>query len=198
MNSARDLCGESDPRKGGGKRVRTPVHLCPPPWRTSAEKEGRSHHQHPARAARRLAVRGGDTRGAASLRFSVADAENPSCPASNAEFRGSPTPQWRGLRPLREKRWTSKACHPSMSPPLLKRVTPIRRHMLAPRRQKSLIDPAPPEAVALLDRLLHRCHIVNIQGNSYRMRRHAELSIEIHPLANRLDSGSPAATEALS
>ncbi len=39
-------------------------------------------------------------------------------------------------------------------------------------------------AVALLDRLLHRCHIVNIRGNRYRMRRHAELSKVIHPLAS--------------
>ena len=31
-------------------------------------------------------------------------------------------------------------------------------------------------AAALLDRLFHRCHIVNIRGNSYRMRCHAELS----------------------
>jgi hypothetical protein len=36
-------------------------------------------------------------------------------------------------------------------------------------------------AAALLDRLLHRCHIVNIRGNSYRMRRHADLSKAIHP-----------------
>ena len=36
-------------------------------------------------------------------------------------------------------------------------------------------------AAALLDRLLHRCHMVNIRGNSYRMRRHAELSKAIHP-----------------
>ena len=38
-------------------------------------------------------------------------------------------------------------------------------------------------AAALLDRLLHRCHIVNIRGNSYRMRRHAELSKAIDPTA---------------
>ena len=50
----------------------------------------------------------------------------------------------------------------------------------------------------LLDRLLHRCHIVDIRGNSYRMRRHAELSKAIHPLENPIDGGSPAATEALS
>ena len=53
-------------------------------------------------------------------------------------------------------------------------------------------------AAALLDRLLHRCHIVNIRRNSYRMRRHAELSKAIHPLANPIAGGSPAATEALS
>ena len=47
-------------------------------------------------------------------------------------------------------------------------------------------------AAALLDRLLHRCHIVNIRGNSYRMRRHAELSKAIHPLASRIDADSQA------
>jgi len=30
-------------------------------------------------------------------------------------------------------------------------------------------------ATALIDRLLHHCHIVNIRGNSYRMRHHREL-----------------------
>ena len=30
----------------------------------------------------------------------------------------------------------------------------------------------PVEAAALIDRLLHHCHIVNIRGNSYRMREH--------------------------
>jgi len=30
-------------------------------------------------------------------------------------------------------------------------------------------------AAALIDRLLHRCHIVNIRGNSYRMREHQDL-----------------------
>lgn len=28
-------------------------------------------------------------------------------------------------------------------------------------------------AAALIDRLLHHCHIVNIRGNSYRVRHHA-------------------------
>jgi len=30
-------------------------------------------------------------------------------------------------------------------------------------------------AAALLDRVLHHCHIVNIRGNSYRMRKHTDL-----------------------
>ena len=40
-------------------------------------------------------------------------------------------------------------------------------------------------AAALPDRLPHRCHIVNIGGNSYRMRRRKDLSKAIHPAASR-------------
>jgi DNA replication protein DnaC len=36
-------------------------------------------------------------------------------------------------------------------------------------------------AGALIDRLLHHCHIVNIRGNSYRMRQHNELWQALHP-----------------
>ena len=53
-------------------------------------------------------------------------------------------------------------------------------------------------AAELPDRSLDPCHIVNIRGNSYRMRRHEELSKPIPTLANRMDGGSPAATEAMS
>jgi len=35
-------------------------------------------------------------------------------------------------------------------------------------------------AAALIDRLLHHCHIVNIRGNSYRMRQHTDLSKILH------------------
>ena len=35
-------------------------------------------------------------------------------------------------------------------------------------------------AAALLDRLLHHCHLVNIRGNSYRMRRRAALAQTLH------------------
>ncbi len=30
-------------------------------------------------------------------------------------------------------------------------------------------------AAALIDRIVHHCHILNIRGNSYRMRQHTEL-----------------------
>ena len=35
-------------------------------------------------------------------------------------------------------------------------------------------------AGALIDRLVHHCHIVNIRGNSFRLRQHAELARRLH------------------
>jgi hypothetical protein len=35
-------------------------------------------------------------------------------------------------------------------------------------------------AAAFIDRILHHCHIVNIRGNSYRMRQHTELWQAFH------------------
>ena len=35
-------------------------------------------------------------------------------------------------------------------------------------------------AAALIDRLLHHCHIINIRGNSYRMRAHSDLWKQLH------------------
>lgn len=35
-------------------------------------------------------------------------------------------------------------------------------------------------AAALIDRLLHHCHIINIRGNSFRMRHHTDLWKELH------------------
>jgi DNA replication protein DnaC len=35
-------------------------------------------------------------------------------------------------------------------------------------------------AAALIDRLVHHCHIVNIRGNSYRLRQHTELARQLH------------------
>src|SRR5437867_9965682 len=43
-------------------------------------------------------------------------------------------------------------------------------------------------AGALIDRLVHHCHIVNIRGNSYRMKNHAELYAVLTP---RAGSASP-------
>jgi hypothetical protein len=34
-------------------------------------------------------------------------------------------------------------------------------------------------AAALIDRLLHHCHIVNIRGNSFRMRHHEALQRDL-------------------
>ena len=54
-------------------------------------------------------------------------------------------------------------------------------------------------SAALLDRLLHhllhQCHIVNIRGNSYRMRHHRELSKAIHPTAARAVSAEQSQIE---
>lgn len=36
-------------------------------------------------------------------------------------------------------------------------------------------------ASALIDRLVHHCHIINIRGNSYRMRHHTELRQALSP-----------------
>jgi DNA replication protein DnaC len=46
-------------------------------------------------------------------------------------------------------------------------------------------------AAALIDRLLHHCHIVNIRGNSYRMRHHTELSKVLHSSPAEPSSSPP-------
>lgn len=46
-------------------------------------------------------------------------------------------------------------------------------------------------AAALLDRLLHHCHIVNIRGNSYRMRLRADLAQALHQAPARKNPGEP-------
>ena len=35
-------------------------------------------------------------------------------------------------------------------------------------------------AAALIDRLVHHCHLVTIRGNSYRMRQHTDLWQTLH------------------
>ena len=46
-------------------------------------------------------------------------------------------------------------------------------------------------AAALIDRLLHHCHIVNVRGNSYRMRHHTELSKVLHSPPAESSSSPP-------
>ena len=43
-------------------------------------------------------------------------------------------------------------------------------------------------AAALVDRLVHHCHIVNIRGNSYRMRHHADLRSALTPSEGESES----------
>ena len=46
-------------------------------------------------------------------------------------------------------------------------------------------------AAALIDRLLHHCHIVNIRGNSYRTRQHTDLSKVLQPPPREQSSATP-------
>lgn len=46
-------------------------------------------------------------------------------------------------------------------------------------------------ASALIDRLVHHCHIVNIRGNSYRMRRHADLQQLLNPQSQPAARSTP-------
>lgn len=46
-------------------------------------------------------------------------------------------------------------------------------------------------AAALIDRILHHCHIVNIRGNSYRMRQHTDLWQTLQPPPSEESNSSP-------
>ena len=46
-------------------------------------------------------------------------------------------------------------------------------------------------AAALIDRIVHHCHVVNIRGNSYRMREHADLWQSIQEETPKPRPGSP-------
>jgi DNA replication protein DnaC len=45
-------------------------------------------------------------------------------------------------------------------------------------------------AAALIDRLVHHCHLVTIRRNSYRMRQHSELWQTLHTAHERESSGA--------
>jgi DNA replication protein DnaC len=49
-------------------------------------------------------------------------------------------------------------------------------------------------AAALIDRLLHHCHIVNIRGNSFRMREHSDLWKQLHPNGDSASASTPPPT----
>src|SRR5690606_36168825 len=46
-------------------------------------------------------------------------------------------------------------------------------------------------AAALIDRLLHHCHIVSVRGNSYRMRHHSDLYRALHTPASEREEDPP-------
>jgi DNA replication protein DnaC len=46
-------------------------------------------------------------------------------------------------------------------------------------------------AAALIDRLLHHCHIVNVRGNSYRMRAHSDLWRTLHLTSEQQAESTP-------
>ena len=46
-------------------------------------------------------------------------------------------------------------------------------------------------AAALIDRILHHCHIVNIRGNSYRIRDHTDLWQSLHSPSSEDNNSSP-------
>ena len=48
-------------------------------------------------------------------------------------------------------------------------------------------------AAALIDRLVHHCHLVTIRGNSYRMRQHTELWQALHATPGARAGVPPAA-----
>lgn len=49
----------------------------------------------------------------------------------------------------------------------------------------------PVVATAMLDRLLHHCHIVNIRGNSYRLREYREMAMPTNQDPPRRRPGGP-------
>ena len=94
-------------RERSREKGRVRVSFCLSPFALPVahkrQKWGRSHHQHPSRAARRRAGRERNTRGIASLPFVAADAGNPCQPASNKAFQARPRPQRRGCPPSERK-----------------------------------------------------------------------------------------------
>ena len=61
-----------------------------------------------------------------------------------------------------------------MSDPTKSIILPRGRGRRLPQRLKVVQFCDAIVATAILDRLLHHCHIVNIRGNSYRMREHQD------------------------
>ena len=140
------------PRKGEGKGVVLPVTLYPPPCRTSGQKEGVAPStSSPSRVAPRRGVRGGDTRcrrptGLYPIGFGQSVPTHVQCgfPGTAWTTTARASPSESGALGLLKGRATSCATY-VRHPPFV-RWSPIRRHVLDPRRRKWSIIPRPLEA----------------------------------------------------
>ncbi len=118
------------------------VHHLPLPGGAPAPKNRGSLPPLPPRPVRRHDAPGEarTTQAGAALRFTAEDSGNPCQPASNADSRAQPGPQRRGLCPLIVQICSCRnRAPPACATPRSERGTPIRRHVLDPRRRKSSI-----------------------------------------------------------
>ena len=116
---ARDHCGGSDPETRGGKVSGGLATFPPARGAPAAKNRGSLPPLAPPPVWRHDAPCEAGTRGAgAALCFTAEDSGNPCQPASNEGFRAQPGPRRRGLRPLREERWSGQKREPLGEPPV--------------------------------------------------------------------------------
>ncbi len=95
------------------------VDRLPLPGGAPAPKSGGSLPPLPPPPVRRHAAprEAGTTQAGAARRFTAEDSRNPCQLASSADSRAQPGPQRRGVRPLREERWSCQKRAPPDAPP---------------------------------------------------------------------------------
>ena len=146
------LWRERPPAEGEGKGVVLPVTLYPPPCRTSGKKQGVAPStSSPSRVAPRRAVRGSGHAMPAprwlyprGLGESVPTRVQCGFPGTTWTTTARATPSESGVLGLLKGRATTCATY-VRHPPFV-RWSPIRRHVLDPRRRKSSIMSRPFEA----------------------------------------------------
>ena len=148
---ARDHCGGSDPRRGGGDGEFWRAPSPPARWRTSAEKPGVAPSTIPPfRAARRRGGRGRETRGRRPTALYRGGGESLPTrvrygfPGIASTTTASAAPSDSAVLSL------PNACTTCLRHPTLVRWPPIRRHGRDPRRRKLSAHPAAAEAASWL------------------------------------------------